>query len=80
MARDIVLLSFLVIAFATLLTVHVALAVALARDGNRRRALAAFFVAPLAPYWGWREGMRARGILWIAAGLSYLGAVWLAMR
>ena len=80
MACDVALLSFLVIAFATLLTVHVGLAVALVRNGRRRRALAAFLVVPLAPYWGWREGMRARGILWIAAALSYVGALWLAMR
>ena len=80
MARDVALLSFLVIAFATLLTVHVALAVGLVRHGGGRRALAAFVVAPLAPFWGWREGMRVRGILWMAAALSYLGALWLAMR
>jgi hypothetical protein len=80
MARDIALLSFLVLAFATLLTAHVTLALAIARSGYRRRAVAAFLIAPLAPYWGWREGMRARGVLWMAAAISYVGALWLAMR
>jgi hypothetical protein len=77
---DIALLSVLVIAFATLVTVHIALALAIARRGRRSRALAALVVAPLAPYFGWREGLRARGALWMVAAVSYMAALWLAMR
>jgi hypothetical protein len=80
MIRDIVLLSFLMVAFATLLTAHVALTIGLARHGPRARAVAAFFVPPLAPYWGWRDGMRRRGVLWGVAAISYVVALCFAMR
>jgi hypothetical protein len=77
---DIALLSFLVVAFATLLTVHVTLSLGLARHGHRWRAIAAFLIPPLAPYWGWRVGKRGQVALWVAASGSYMAALWLAMR
>lgn len=48
----------LVVAFATLLTTHVTIAVGLARRARPGRALLALFVAPLAPWWGWKARMR----------------------
>ena len=48
--RDGILVGGLVIAFATLVTVHVAIVLGLAWQSPRWRALAAFFVPPLAPY------------------------------
>jgi hypothetical protein len=80
MTRDIALLAFLVLAFATLLTAHLALALAMARRGHRSRALAALVIVPIAPYLGWRDGFRFCGALWMAAAISYSGALWLAMR
>jgi hypothetical protein len=69
--RDEILLAGLVVAFATLVTVHVTLALGLARRRPRWRGLVAFFVVPLAPIWGWRERMRLRGTLWVAAAVAY---------
>jgi hypothetical protein len=80
MTRDIALLAFLVLAFATLLTAHLALVFAMARRGHRSRALAALIIVPVAPYLGWRDGFRVYGALWTAAAISYIGALWLAMR
>jgi hypothetical protein len=73
--RDTVILVVLVVAFATLLTVHVLLALGLARRPPRWRALVALVVAPLAPWWGWREGMRVRGVLWVASAVAYAVAL-----
>lgn len=80
MVRDIAVLGSLVGAFATLLTIHIALAFAMARRGHRSRALAALIVVPIAPYLGWREGLRGASTLWMVAAITYIGALWLAMR
>ncbi len=80
MTRDRIELGLLVIAFATLLTTHVALTIGLARRAPRWRALVAFLVPPLAPWWGWQERMRARGVLWIAAAVLYALMLTLASR
>ena len=79
MKRDGLVLAVLVVAFAALLTVHLALALGLARRPPRWRALVALLVAPLAPFWGWREKMRVRGALWVVAAGIYLVALRLAM-
>lgn len=71
MARDAVVLIALVVAFASLVTAHLALALGLARRSYRWRALLAFVLAPLAPWWGWREKMRVRSVLWVAAAIAY---------
>jgi hypothetical protein len=77
---DAAILSLLVVAFATLLTAHVALTLGLARCGHRSRAALAFLIPPLAPYWGWHNRMRARAALWSLSAVAYLIALWLAMR
>jgi hypothetical protein len=61
----------LLVAFAALLTMHVAIAIGLARHPHPWRAVVAFFVAPLAPWWGWRLGMRARAGIWVLAATGY---------
>ncbi len=71
MTRDDLLAGALVLAFATLVTSHVALVAGLCGMRPRTRALLAFFVAPLAPYWGWRAGMRVRGSFWVGSALAY---------
>jgi len=70
----------LVVAFATLLTVHVTLAFGLARRPPRWRGLAALVVPPLAPWWGWQARMRVRGVLWIAAAAAYGIALGFSLR
>ena len=49
--KDAMLAGGLVLAFATLVTVHVAIVLGLAWRYPRWRALAALVVPPLAPYW-----------------------------
>jgi hypothetical protein len=71
MTRDLLLLGGLVLAFATLVTAHVTLALGLARRRPRWRGLVALVVVPLAPIWGWRERMCVRGALWIASAIAY---------
>lgn len=69
--KDVLLVSGLVLAFATLVTVHVAIVLGLLFRDPRWRAIAAFFVPPLAPYWALRGGMIGRGAMWIASVVLY---------
>jgi hypothetical protein len=69
--RDAIISGGLVIAFATLLTVHVAIAFGLAKQSPRWRAVLALFVPPLAPYWALRLGMMVRGMIWLVAVAAY---------
>jgi hypothetical protein len=70
----------LVGAFALLVTLHVAACFGLWRRHRRARALGAFFFPPLAPYWAFTEGMRARALAWIASAALYATAFALARR
>jgi hypothetical protein len=65
---DHVVLVLLVVSFASLVTVHVALAFGLAMRRPRWRGAVAFLLPPLAPYWG----MRVRSLLWLIALASYV--------
>jgi hypothetical protein len=69
--KDVVLIVGLVLASATLVTVHVAIVLGLAGRDPRWRALVAFVVPPLAPYWALRGGMVKRGSLWIGSVVLY---------
>jgi hypothetical protein len=69
--KDGVLVGGLVLAFATLVTVHVAIVLGLAVRDPRWRALAALFVPPLAPYWAFRDGMKVRGGIWLGSVVLY---------
>lgn len=70
------MLAGLVLGFATLVTVHVALTVRLAlRERPRWRGLVAFVVPPLAVIWGFRAGYRRMAVLWLAAVVVYLTAL-----
>ncbi len=80
MTRDLVVLGATVIAFATLVTVHVTLVFGLARHARGRRALVALLVPPLAVWWGWRERMTARGALWLLAAATYVVALGASFR
>jgi hypothetical protein len=70
-AVSLVVLGVLIVAFATLVTAHVTLAIGIARREPRWRGLVALVVVPLAPWWGWHERMRARGVVWIVAAVVY---------
>jgi hypothetical protein len=78
MTRDAAVIAVLVVAFATLVVAHVAIALGLARRRPSWRAWVAFFAVPLAPWWAWRERMRARGVLWVIAAIGYCVALGLA--
>lgn len=80
MTRDALVLGALVGAFAALSTAHVTLAIGLAGQTPRWRALVALVVPPLAPFWGWAAGMRARASLWVAAVVVYAIAAALARQ
>lgn len=79
--KDIAVLGLLILAFATLATVHVALAARLTLYTRPRwRGVVALVVPPLAPLWAFREGWRWSAFLWIAAVLIYLVASVAAWR
>jgi hypothetical protein len=61
----------LAVALVVFVAAHLALVVGLARRRPWWRAVVALAAPPLAPWWGWREGMRARTIAWGAALAFY---------
>lgn len=71
--RYALLFTVLVIAFAVLVTAHIALSIRLVlRAKPRWRGLVAFVLPPLAPIWAMREGWYKTGGVWIAAFVLYL--------
>lgn len=68
----------LVSSFSALCTVHVALVVGLAQRRPRWHAVVALIVAPLAPYWGFRERLRLRAGVWALSCATYLLSLALA--
>lgn len=65
----------LVVSFATFVTAHVALAFGLTVRPPRWRGPVGFVVVPLAPYWGFREGLRARSLIWLLGFGLYAAAL-----
>jgi hypothetical protein len=79
--KDIIVLATLIVAFASLVTIHVAVASRLVlRARPRWRGLVALVVPPLAPILAFREGWRRSGIAWIAAVLVYVAVLIVAGR
>lgn len=76
--KDFVVVGALVFSFALLVTAHVVLVWGLAFHKPRWRALVAFFVPILAPYFGLKEKMRVRSVLWIISAIVYAVAFFLA--
>jgi hypothetical protein len=72
MTRDDLLAAALVLAFAVLVTAHVAIVAGLLGEKPRARAIVALVVAPLAPYWALRGGMRVRGGIWVVSAVGYV--------
>ena len=73
--KDLFVVAALVISLAVFITAHVTITFGLAFRHPRSRALLAFFVAPLAPFWAWRERMRVRAGIWTAALVVYVVAM-----
>lgn len=71
---------FLVVSFATWITLHVAVVSALARRMPRWRAPIALVIVPLAPLFAFRAGVKRRAIAWSASFVVYLVALALAWR
>lgn len=67
-----IVVGVVVLAFALLVTAHLAIVVGLVAKTPRWRALAALVVAPLAPYWAWREHMRVRAGFWATGLILYV--------
>jgi hypothetical protein len=77
---DLVVVALLIVTFAFVITMHVAIALGLASRQPRWRALVALVVPPLAPYWAWQEHMRKRMGLWAFGVVVYLVLLLLASR
>lgn len=78
--RDRLLVALLALGFAALVTSHLSLVFGLAQRSPKARALLAFVIPPLAPYWGMREHMGARAVMWIASAVIYATAWILALN
>ena len=68
----------LLLALAAHAGAHVALLVTLARKKPRYRALVAFVLPPLAPYYGWMAGRGRLSLVWLAGLGVYAAGVALA--
>ena len=68
--------SALVLGFATLVTAHVALVARLVlRERPRWRGLVALVVPPLAVLWGFRAGWRRTATVWLVAVVVWVVAL-----
>ena len=73
------LLSYvLLVALVAHAGAHVALLVTLARKKPRYRAVVAFVLPPLAPYYGWLGGASRLALVWLAGLGVYAAGVALA--
>lgn len=77
---DAFLVIVIVASFALFTTTHVALAAGLLGRKPRIRGLVALLVPPTAPYFGVRERMWTRSILWAASLVVYVAARLAAAR
>jgi hypothetical protein len=57
---------------------HVAIAIALGRRALWQKAILAFLVPPLAPFWGFQVGLRMEVYAWAGALFVYASGVALA--
>jgi hypothetical protein len=76
--KDLIAVALVVLGFAALVTAHVTIVFGLLRRAPRWRAPLALVIAPLAPWWAWRERMRVRAWLWSIALVVYAAAMVLA--
>lgn len=77
--KDTAATATLILAFATWVTTHVALAARLMlRSEPRWRGLVALVVPPLAPMYGFRQGWRRMSTLWLVWLIVYVLALFVA--
>lgn len=76
--NNMLIVGALLLAFAVMVTAHVAIAVGLARRSPRWRAPVAFLLPPLAPYWAWQGQMKVRAGIWAGALVVYAVAIVMA--
>lgn len=82
MNADLVLAIVLITSLATLVTCHCSLAFGLIRRHTVQRQGWLLLLPPtawLAPYWGYRAGLRARSLVWTGSLIVYLVALLLAL-
>ncbi|APR86564.1 Hypothetical protein A7982_11913 [Minicystis rosea] len=72
--KDALVTLGLLLGFAGLVTVHVAILFGLLSRRRSGRALGALIVPPLAPYWAFTSDMRGRAVLWIVCAVVYVAA------
>jgi len=73
--KDVVIAVLLIFGFAAFVTAHVWMAVQLIIHKRPRiLGLVALFVPPLAPLWGYREGLRKGTVLWLVTLGLYVSA------
>jgi hypothetical protein len=72
--KDTIAYVAMIVAFATLVTAHVTIVFGLAFRAPKWRALASFFVPPLAPFWAYREKMHVRAIAFAAGAIVYVAS------
>ena len=72
---DLAVIATLVGSFALLVSVHLTLAVGLVWRRRYWRGALALLLPPLAPYWGFAEGMRVRSVAWLSALGLYVASL-----
>jgi hypothetical protein len=80
LSRDTAVFLWIVISFAVFVTAHVTLAFGLTVRKPAWRGPVSLLLVPMAPYWGYLEGLRARTYLWAFGLGSYLTALYVAYR
>lgn len=74
--KDTIVLAVLVLAFATLVTTHLVIAVRMMwRVQPRYRGLVALVVPPMAPVWAWGQRWTKLASLWVGAVVIYAAAL-----
>jgi predicted DNA-binding transcriptional regulator len=76
--KDTAITASVVLAFATLVTAHVAILFGLVRRRHLAEGLGGFVLAPAAPWLALRRGMRAAPIAWLVSAAAYAVALVLA--
>lgn len=77
---DYVLLILLILTFSAWLSLHVLLALAVARNLGKAQAALGLLLCPLLPYFGYVSFARKRSLAWVALAVLYGLLLFLASR
>ena len=72
---DMIVVVALLLSFATVVVVHVAIAFKLLWRKPRYRGLVALVIPPLAPWWAYSENWQRLCWVWVGAVLCYTAAL-----